>query len=280
MAQIIKISDIDATKRLREVDRDHVELLAASILEIGLKQPITVRPTPGEALPYRLVMGAHRLDALKKVEWSELEIGKHVLVDEMSDDEARLAEIDENLARHELNALDRAMFLKERKRLYLILYPETGHGKSKKNKGIEKGQSLPLFREAFGKQAAKKLNLSERLVKFAVQIADGLDEKAVKLIVGAKIARNQRELFALSCLSPEEQRVVAAAIHDGKAKTIQQAKYAVGLEIKPPDDKQRKVRDSLIKVWSEADKFTRAWFLEDYTVPKKADALPAMGEGK
>lgn len=282
MVNFINTDDIDADGRLRPVDRDHAEFLAVSIKETGLKHPIIVRTAPeGSNRHYKLVVGGHRLDAFKLLRWTDLTIGKDVVIQDMTDDEARLAEIDENLARHELNALDRAIFLLERKRLYETLYPETGHGKAPKGRAKEKSQTLALFRERFSRQAAKKLGLSEAAIKLSIQIASDLDREAVKALRGTKIERNQRELFAISRLPVEEQRAVAAAIGGGKAKTMVQAKVAVGLEQAIPKDPQTRFRDMLIAGWDGADKVTRAWFL-DYVSPKTTEepAAPTKGGRK
>ena len=47
MPEAILISSIDDTGRLRPVNLDHVELIAASIEERGLEQPIVVRTVEG-----------------------------------------------------------------------------------------------------------------------------------------------------------------------------------------------------------------------------------------
>jgi ParB family chromosome partitioning protein len=280
MVNYIKRADIDASNRLRPVDRDHSELLAASMREIGPQQPITVRPIPDRALPYSLVMGAHRLDAYGLNGWDDLEIGKHVVVVEMSDDEARLAEIDENLARHELNALDRALFLQERKRLYEALYPETAHGKSKKNKGKEKTQTLGLFRESFSRQAAKKLGLSKAAVELSVTLAGKLDPDAIKALRGTKIERNQRELLAIAALDPEQQRTVAGLIGAGVAKTTVQAKVTAGFEQATVSDPQARLYATLLDAWTKADKVTRANFMAAADLAWAPAAAPAKGGRK
>lgn len=265
MVNHIKISDIDASDRLRAVDRDHSELLAASMCEIGSKQPITIRPTPSRGLPYKLVIGAHRLDAFGLLGWTELEVGKHVVIEEMDDDQARLAEIDENLARHELNALDRAFFLQERKRLYEALYSETKHGGSRKSQTLRlegKTQKSGLFRERFSRNAAKKLGLAERTVQFSIDIASRLDHEAVRSLSGTKIARNQRELFEISRLPAEQQRAVAALIGEGKVKTSLRAKYELGLAKEPKNDPLDLIASAIIAGWPKLDRIRKETVLD------------------
>jgi ParB-like chromosome segregation protein Spo0J len=55
----IKTSDVIVPPRMREVDKEKVKDLAASIEEIGLLQPIILLPTK------ELIAGLHRLEAFK-----------------------------------------------------------------------------------------------------------------------------------------------------------------------------------------------------------------------
>lgn len=272
MVNFVKMSDVDTSGRLREVDQDHVEVMVASLLEIGPQQPIIVRPIKDGPFGFRLVMGAHRLAAFAALGWSPMEVGKHVVIAEMTDDEARLAEIDENLARHELNALDRAMFLLERKGLYHRLYPETGRGRKRPNTG--------LFREPFSKHAEKTVGLSKTAVNLATDIASKLDPEAVRALRGTKIARNQRELFAVSRLSADEQRDVANSIRRGYAKTTAQARVHLGLSNAPAvADPQARLFAVAIDAWTKMDRVTRATFLDKIDCIYKPEA-PAKGGKK
>jgi ParB/RepB/Spo0J family partition protein len=82
--------------RVRQPQQDKVDAIVASIRENGLLHPITIRPIKGAG--FNLVAGRHRLAAAKKLGWKNIPC----FVKEMSEDEAALAEIDENLARAEL----------------------------------------------------------------------------------------------------------------------------------------------------------------------------------
>ncbi|WP_298424043.1 ParB/RepB/Spo0J family partition protein [Rhodoblastus sp.] len=263
MVNFIKISDIDDSGRIRPVDRDHSELIAISMKEIGPKQPITIRPTPGASKPYRLVIGAHRLDAFRLNGWNDLEQGKHFVIEEMTEDQAKLAEIDENLARHELNALDRALFLLERKRIYQSIHPETARGGDRKSakKSNRKHCDL-IFAERFSRNAAKKVGLSERAIDLAIGFAEKLDPQAIKALRGTKLERNQRELLAIAELEPEQQRAVAGLIGAGAAKTSTQAKVTAGFAAAVVHDPQARLYSILLDAWTKADKVTRANFLE------------------
>lgn len=284
----ISIAKIDTSRRLRPIDPAHAEVIAASVDEVGMKQPITVRPHPhrgeeGCAYEYDLVIGGHRLYGVDKfLHWESLEVGPHVVIEDLDDDQARLAEIDENLARHELNALDRAIFLSERKRLYLAINPEAAHGKAKKSKAQEKSQTLRLFSERFTKATAARVGLSERTVQLAIQLAEKLDPEAVAALRGTEIETNQRELIALAALDPLVQRQVASSIRQGQAKSTAKAMVSLGLSPAPPVcDPQAKLYATLLDAWTKANKVTRAQFLDAADlIYKPADAPPSKGGKK
>lgn len=103
-------ANIEVTNRLRALVPERVDALAASMAEIGLKTPITVRAK--DDIPY-LVAGRHRLAAAIKLGWKE--IGCFVVVDD--DIDAQLWEIDENLARAELTPAEIASHMARRKEL-------------------------------------------------------------------------------------------------------------------------------------------------------------------
>src|SRR5690606_24548282 len=92
--------------------------LADSIREIGLLNPITV--TPDNVL----IAGLHRLEACRRLGWTEIPC----IVVEMADVDRELAEIDENLIRHEYHYTERAVALARRKELYEAKHPEAKHG--------------------------------------------------------------------------------------------------------------------------------------------------------
>lgn len=82
-----------------------VEELADSIRTTGLIQPLTVRPWTGP--PYHLVCGHRRYKAVQHLGWKEVEVN----IKELDDRQARLYNLQENLARvnlspsQELNAI-------------------------------------------------------------------------------------------------------------------------------------------------------------------------------
>lgn len=96
----ITISDIDIPDNRREVNAAAVKRLADSIDKIGLRHPITVREKGDR---YVLIAGRHRIEALKKLQIEHVP----ATIVKMTNDDARLWEIAENLHRAELTKLER-----------------------------------------------------------------------------------------------------------------------------------------------------------------------------
>jgi len=125
----IPVSHLFLRPDARRIDRDAVRRLASSIAEIGVLNPLRVRPTranvngePADA--YEVTAGAHRLEASITAGLVEVPC----IVASEDDLHAELAMIDENLMRAELSPADRAKQTARRKALYLELHPETGRG--------------------------------------------------------------------------------------------------------------------------------------------------------
>ena len=94
------------------------DALVASIREVGLLNPISV------TRDRRLISGLHRLEAFRALKRRTIP----AVVLALGRDEAQLCEIDENLARNNLNLLERAEHLCRRKEIYERLHPETRRG--------------------------------------------------------------------------------------------------------------------------------------------------------
>ncbi|MBY6242524.1 ParB N-terminal domain-containing protein [Methylosinus sp. Sm6] len=281
MTQTIRIDEIDDLDRLRPVDPDNAAWIATSIETKGLMQPIVVRRV-GDG--YKLIAGAHRLAALKLLGWETVTIGEHVLIrEEISDATARISEIDENLARRDLNKLDRIIFIAERKKLYLAEHPETRNGGDRKSDKFKEKirlqtlQSGPFDRSPrFTDEVAERVGLSKRIIDLACQLAEKLDSAALETLRGTSLEDNQNELIQLSETEPEEQRAIANLIKAGEAKSVVQAKIAAGLAKAPTVDPQARVLTALLENWDKATKQTRAAFLKSIgaeIAKKRAEAL-------
>ena len=114
----------------RSIDRRAVEQLAESIKEIGLLNPILVRPKQrringGSQDAYEILAGVHRFRAMFNV-LNMTEIPACIL--SLDSLHTELAAIDENLCRAELSPADRARCTARRKEIYEELHPEVKAG--------------------------------------------------------------------------------------------------------------------------------------------------------
>lgn len=282
MSQMIEISAIEVGERLRAVDPDHVAVIADSVRECGrILQPVSVslfyhdralRPS------YRLIAGAHRLEAAKWVGLTEIPAEIH---ENLPDLQARLFEIDENLLRHELNPLDRAVFLAERKSVYEALHPETKKGA--KNQHTK--NDLPNDTMSFSKDAAEKTGLNPRTIERAVTIARKIPPEIRKSLAGTAFSKNQNELLLLAKQEPAQQAKIVDLIlrEDAGVKSVKAAIARVGgrpTEVPDPALQQLK---KLMDAWRHAGAPVRRDFVAslsqgDRAVLSALLARPDMAE--
>ncbi|MCX5512243.1 chromosome partitioning protein ParB [Kaistia algarum] len=254
----LNLIDIPAD-RLRALDAEWVEALAMMMRQEGQLQPITLRPSGDR---YSLVFGEHRFAAVARNGWADIEAS----VREMTDDEARLAEIDENLIRRELGPLDRALFLAERKRVWERLHPQTRDGGDRKSSEFKAKNQIAKLAMRFSEEVAEKVGLSERSVQRACDIASGLRPDAVTDIRRTYLANHQRDLEAFSKLSPDSQRIALEKLTSGEAETIKAAFAEPGERIGPPPVTSEK----MLGLWSRMAAKEKRRFLE--TIGVDADA--------
>lgn len=221
----IEIAAIDVVDRLRLVDRAYVGMLAASISETYLHQPIAVASTPGAGNRYVLVDGENRLEAFKL-------LGRAVIparIRDLTEVERRKHEIHANLIRNELTALDRTVFVGELASIFTAENVEARHGGDRKSKKWrEKNQFANLANwSSFSKEAARRTGLSTRSIDRTRELFGKLSPDAVALIRGTKVADNQAQLQALADMEPEQQLAIAQAIAGG-AGNIAKARIVAG----------------------------------------------------
>lgn len=181
--------------------------LVRSIRDVGLRQPISVRPLTGGQ--YEIRGGLHRHAAF-------IDLGKPTIPAFVRDDDdlrAELAEIDENLIRNELSPAERSIAVARRKEIYEALHPETAHGgdrnSSRKFCDLKEGEAVPRFTKA----TADASGTSERKVQLDAARGEKIGTEALKKVAGTSLDKGE-ELDALAKL-PEPKR--AAIIDRAKA---------------------------------------------------------------
>lgn len=241
--------------RLRPVDGDYVALIAASLAERGQDTPIVVAPA-GPDGRHALIAGAHRVAAARSLGWGEIA----AVIREADALTARLIEIDENLVRRELSALDRAVFLAERKAVWEALHPETARP------GPRKKIADTLVRNsigAFAKHTAAKLGVDERSIRRAVARA-ALPAELRERIATLPIASRGAELDKLLALPAEQQRAVVdeltRAVRPAASVGAALARLA-GPEARSKAEVARAEFAALVRAWRKAGRAARAQFV-------------------
>ncbi len=248
----VPVADIKMATRLRRVDQAHVELLADSMRDKGLIQSIVVEK---DGTKLTLVAGAHRLAAAKQLGWDKIEAR---LTGRLTANDRRLLEIDENLARHDLNPLDRAIFMAQRKRIFELENPEIGHGGDRKS-----DQALNISTwSSFSEETAKELGFGESTIRRAVAIAQGLAPATRKALAGTPLCKKEGELFKLSKLPKDDQMpVLELALAEDAPLSIDAAnRLHRGEEVKPKDPVAEQAA-KLNALWDKLPKKVRIEFV-------------------
>lgn len=185
--------------------------------------------------------------------------------EEESDQEARLAEIYENIYVGGLSALDRAIHLATAKKIHET---KRGEQRGRKRRDVEfkeekkVAESAIISSERFTLEAAKRIGLSERAVQEAVQIFERLDPETIAAVRGTMVEGNQNELRQLADLPKSDQIDAARRIGAGEAKNVAQARVAIGLDAPPSDDPQGRIYAQLLDLYARASVVTRKTFMD------------------
>jgi ParB-like chromosome segregation protein Spo0J len=183
------------------VRADVVEALAQSMRDVGLINPITLRPREG--LGFYLIAGRHRYEAARKLKWEGIPA---IVFEGIDADDAELREIDENLIRAELTPAEQAAHHARRKELYEQRHSQSkgsrrdGRGGRKKNDPQNADHS-----KTYAEDAAAKIGKSRDTVERAV--SRGSEIPDVASLAGTSLDKGA-ELDALAKLAPERQSEV------------------------------------------------------------------------
>ena len=207
----VPVDKIVVHTRRRLLVSEQVDLLAKSIQDIGLLNPISLTEN------WTLIAGCHRLRACKQLGWTVIP----ATICSLSDVDAELAEIDENLMRADLTVLERGQHLSRRKELYEAKNPETKQGAQGGGKG-GKGTRRKTENEkiSFSVDTAAKMGVTPRTIQMATRIAEKIDAEVQEIIADLPIADNQSELTKLAKMKPDQQKEVAARLATGQVETV------------------------------------------------------------
>ncbi len=124
----VPICEIKIAPGRRDALPEQVENMVSSMKAVGLLTPILIDQE------HTLIAGLHRLEAAKRLNWTEIEC----TVRDLTGLQAELAQIDENFIRCELPVVEHAELMMRRKEIYEQPHPESRHGGDHKSKKIKR----------------------------------------------------------------------------------------------------------------------------------------------
>ena len=207
---LVPISEIKINAGRREADPEGVQELVDSISKVGLLNPITIDRE------HTLIAGLHRLEAAKLLDWTEIEC----TVSSLEGLLAELAEVDENVVRKGLSAVEYSDLLLRRKEIYETLHPEIKHGGDRKSEKIKIAKCNLDPTKPFIQDTAEKLGVHPVTVARQIQTAKNLTAEAKDIIrdTGTKITK--KDALKLSRLEPEQQKDAASQLAAGEIKSM------------------------------------------------------------
>lgn len=236
--------------RTRDYDEATAEALASIIKAQGLMHPIRLRPT---GTRYALIAGMHRLGAFRINGEASIPA---TFSGAVTDAEARLEEVMENLGRGELIALDRCHHLYELKVIHDAAHPDASKPGRRAN-----GKTFPIYDDAevFGlaSTVAEKVGLSKRAINMAVKIWTDLTPASRLRLVGTDLARKQTELKALSEQKPAMQAKILALIESTDHPDVQNVASALaflerGAEVSAAERQFRAINTAFARLADDA----------------------------
>jgi ParB family chromosome partitioning protein len=260
--QRIRLADVAVTQRLRPVSDAGVEAILASVAEIGrVKDPIHVRKTKKGLV---LLAGGHRRAVYGRLQIEEVEAW---VWSGITDDHARLIEIDDNLAGAEMCPLDTAVFLAERKRVYERLHPETRQRTGAALAAARWNAADIVSVASFARVTAEKFGMSDRHVRRLVEAGEklGIDSARLRDLPRAVSLKDLIEIAKVS--EPAERYAVVDALREGKVKSAAEARRAWAAKEKgeetQPKDPVEEAFNALAKAWSRAPMAVRRRFVAE-----------------
>ncbi|BAB77047.1 ParB N-terminal domain-containing protein [Anabaena sp. FACHB-709] len=195
----VPIDQIKIGRNRRPVKGEKVDELKDSIKTNGLLNPITVDQR------LTLIAGLHRLTACKLLGLEAIECN---IVNYDDADQARLAEIDENLIRNELEPLERSELWLERDQ---ILARMGLRAKVGDNQHTFKGSEMISPPPKRTIELAKEAGYSERTFQHGKQIAKSIHPEVKQLIKGTAIADSPTALLQVARAGTQERNLAEEA---------------------------------------------------------------------
>jgi ParB family transcriptional regulator, chromosome partitioning protein len=257
----VSIDNIKYGSNRRPVNDEKVKELKDSIQANGLLNPITVDSK------LNLIAGLHRLTACKQLGLETIDCN---VVDYDDDDQSRLAEIDENFIRNELDILERAELLLERERILDRLGLRAKPGDNQYTyKGRETVSQVPKTTT----DLAREIGYSERSLQHDKQIARDIHSYVKEQIKGTPLSNMKTELLKIARTAGQERafaKQAEVALEAAKAKgdeeeALRQARNAAHWRSRQQEIQAQAMKSSMAKAKRDA----KLTFKDDVVQPEQ-----------
>lgn len=268
--ETVAISDIHVPERLRAVRDDYAGVFALLVNRGRELPPVKLRRTPNGKRKLELVAGAHRLRGYELAGRDAID-AQIVKADAKA---ARAEEIEENLYRYELTALERVAFVAEYRRLFEEEFGaiKRGNPQFSNSANLAELNLAGLAEDSqegrFYSRALNRLGLSERSARRLCTIDRNLQPALRAALTGSAWEDNQAAIERLSKLEPKLQAGIARAITE-QGMAPDEAEQAI--LARPKVSAQQKVWSRLTDTWGRADIARKRRF-----VAENADDLADM----
>lgn len=212
----IAINEIKVNLGRREASLNGIDELARSISEVGLLNPVTVDTD------HTLIAGLHRLEAAKRLGWTEIEC----IVCGLEGLQVELAEIDENVVRTALPTIEYGELLERRKEIYESLHPETKAGLSQaagmnRATGKHVSDKMSPMSKSFAQDTAAKLGVSARTVERTMQTMKGLTKETREVFRNFPDYKlSQANAAKLARLESAKQKTAAILLASSQIRSV------------------------------------------------------------
>jgi len=207
---IVAIDHIKVGLNRRPIKEQKVAELMESIKANGLLNPITLDQQ------LSLIAGLHRLTACKLLGLDSIEC--KIITCENAE-HARLAEIDENLIRSELDALERAELWLEREQILEQMGLRARPGDNQYTQKSSERISPPVKTTL---ELAKEVGYTERTFQQGKQIAKSIAPEVKAIIKSTPIAKSNTALLKVARAGKEEREKAEQAAQEALARRKQE----------------------------------------------------------
>lgn len=274
---LLEIDGIEVVDRLRPTSASTVAALEFVIAEFGFTVPVLVRKIRSG---FRLIDGAHRLEAMQKRGNTAIP----AVVVTCTDEEARVLEGSQNLAGAAMSPLDEAIFVAAFSEAYQTLHPHTKRGVA----GALAKNGLATDLKSFADVIGEKRSISSHQVRRIGAAGRSITRADADQLRTAARKVTLQDIQDLGKIAwPEERTFVIAAMIDGKkASAARSAWKAREAGVQPTiKDPVQEAFLALVAIWNRAPKAAKKRFClekarEILDIQNKGEALTAWDKAE